>query len=338
MWHQNNVSISLSFRLFVAMQLAVILSSCGYHDELHMRHHQLGLLWNYRFAELETSLDEQYALYKKGKLKGVEFSRQIFSIEHANEGADKRFEEYVKTYPDSRWSHLLYGLYLVQKAKEARGDETYNTTPQSNFDKMAELAEQAKEVLETAHGHDVPFGLYAGGMIHINRMLQTKEENKSIVDEALARDGDIWRAPVAYFTTLYPQWGGSEQAMVDFIVEVKRKNPKLAKALEADFYWRRGKDYSVHGDVDAAISTYEKAVNIYPDDYALKDLGELYMQKGQCDAAVDVLKRNLEENDAWDLWTLESLAQANDCAGNGWAANRSRAKRSELFDRFRRGE
>ena len=338
LFFKNNNKFSISLKFLAAILLASFLSSCGYRDELHMRHHQLGLLWNYRFLELETSLDEQFALYKKGKLKGAEFSRQIFSIEHANEGADKRFEDYVKAYPDSRWSHLLYGLYLVEQAKSARGDGAYKETPQSNLDKMTELAEQAKEVLETAHERQAPFGLYAGGMVHINRMLQTKEENKAIVDEAMARDGDIWHAPVAYFTTLYPQWGGSEQAMVDFIAEVKPKNPKLAKALQADFYWRRGKDYSVRGDVDAAISNYEKAVSIYPDDYALKDLGELYLQKDQCDAAVEVLKRNLEENDAWDLWTLESLAMAHDCAGNSWAASRVNAKRSELFDRFRRAE
>lgn len=337
-FYKNNNKFSINLKSLAALLLAAFLSSCGYHDDLHMRHHQLGLLWNYQFQALDSSLDEQYKLYKNGKLSGAEFSRQIFSIEWANEGADKRFVDYVKAYPDSRWSHLLYGLYLVKKAGDARGNETYQETPQSNLDKMTELALQAKEALTTAHAHQAPFGLYAGGMVHINRMLQTREENKSIVDEAIARDGDIWRAPVAYFTTLYPQWGGSEQAMINFITEVKTRNPTLAKALKANFYWRQGKRYAVHGDSDSAIAIYEKAVSIYPDDYALRDLGELYMQKGQCDAAVDVLKRNLEENDAWDLWTLESLAMAHDCAGNSWAGSRVKAKRSELFERYRRAE
>ncbi len=318
--------------------LVILITSCGYSDDLHMRHHQLGMFWNYRFQELETSLDEQHSRYKKGKLTGAEFSRQIFSLEWANAGADKRFEDYVKTFPDSRWSHLLHGLYLVKQASDARGSETYNKTPQANFEKMTELAEQAKELLETAHEHQAPFGLYAGGMMKINLLLNLDDENKSLVDEAMARDGDIWRAPFSYFQTLYPQWGGSESAMLAFIEEVKQKNAKLAKALQADFYWRKGREYQVNGQLGAAVAELEKAISIDAHSDALTDLGAIYMRTGKCDAAVALFKRNLEENDEWDLYTLESLMQAHDCAGNSWQFSRVRAKRSELFTRYSAGE
>ena len=318
--------------------LVILITSCGYSDALHMRHHQLGMFWNYRFQELEISLDEQHSLYKKGKLTGAEFSRQIFSLEWANAGADKRFEDYVKTFPDSRWSHLLHGLYLVKQASDTRGSETYNKTPQANFEKMTQLAEQAKALLETAHRHQAPFGLYAGGILKANLLLSVDDENKSLVDEAMARDGDIWRAPFSYFRTLYPQWGGSESAMLAFIEEVKPKNAKLAKALQADFYWRSGRHFEVSGQLDAATAAYTKAISFDAHSDALTDLGAIYMRAGKCDAAVDLFKRNLEENDEWDLYTLESLMQAHDCAGNSWQFSRVRAKRSELFTRYSAGE
>jgi tetratricopeptide (TPR) repeat protein len=334
----KNNTFLLGFKLLAAIFLAVFLSSCGYRDDLHMRHHQLGMFWNYRFQELDTSLDEQYNLYKKGKLTGAEFSRQIFSLEWANEGAAKRFSGYVQAMPNSKWSHLLHGLYLVKQAGEARGSETFNKTPQANFAKMTELAEQAKVLLETAHKHEAPFGLYAGGVMKINLLLNLDDDNKSLVDEAMARDGDIWRAPISYFQTLYPQWGGSESAMLAFIEEVKPKNAKLAKALQADFYWRRGREYQGNGQLDAEIAAHEKAISLDAHSDALTDLGAIYMRAGKCDQAVELFKRNLEENDEWDLYTLESLMQAHDCAGNSWQFSRVKAKRSELFARYRAGE
>ena len=32
--------------------LVVLITSCGYSEDLHVGHHQLGLLWNYRFHDL----------------------------------------------------------------------------------------------------------------------------------------------------------------------------------------------------------------------------------------------------------------------------------------------
>jgi len=328
----------LNFKLFFAVIIVFFLSSCGYHDNLHVRHHQLLLLWNNQYQALETSLNEQYALYKKGKLTGSEFSRQIFSLEYANEGAESRFVGYEQAIPDSQWSHLLHGLYLVRLADDARGDEVVSKTPQANFDKMHDLAEHAKILLETAHEYKAPFSLYAGGMIKVNRMLGIREENESLAKEAVARDHDVWRAANAYFLTLYPQWGGSEEAMAAFVAQVRPANPKLAKALEAKIYLRRGVAYKGSHDIDAAISQYKQAIDIYPDENALKDLGEIYLQTNQCVLAVAVLERNLEENDEWDLWTLESLAQAHKCAGNSWRAKLVDVKRSELFTRYSKGE
>lgn len=338
LFFKNNNKFSISLKLVAAIFLAAFLSSCGYHDDLHTRHHQLSMLWNYRYQELDTSLEEQYNLYKTGKLKGGELSLQIQSLEYANEGADARFAGYVEAMPNSKWSHLLYGLYLVKQAGDARGSETYSKTPQASFEKMRELAEKAKELLEVAHKHQAPFGLYAGGMMRINLLLNIEDGNKSLVDEAMARDGGIWSAPFTYFKTLYPQWGGSEKAMAEFVVEVRSKNAKLSQALQADFHWRRGREYKGDGQLDAAIAEYEKAISFGPNSYALTDLGDIYMQAGRCDEAVQLFKRDLAENDEWDLYALESLMQAHDCAGNGWQFSRVKAKRSELFARYRAGE
>ena len=308
------------------------------HDNLHTRVHQLLLLWNSRYPELEASLNDQYGLYRNGKLSGREFSNQIFFLEYANEGAEAKFVGYEQAMPDSKWAHLLHGLYLNRLAVDARGQEVVSKTPRQNFNKMRELALQANDLLAIAHQHQAPFSLYAGGMVEVNRMLNTQEGNKLLVDEAIAGDHDVWRAPYNYFLTLYPQWGGSEEAMKAYISEVKPNNPKLANALQAKFYWRKGKKYSVDGDTDLAVLQYKLAADTSPDVNTLKDLGEIYLQKNQCDDAVKVLNRNLTENDEWDTWTLNALKQAYDCSGDSWQAKQVQLKIDELYARYSQGE
>ena len=321
----------------------VFFTSCDSQDEqknpdkLHTRVYQLLLLWNSRYPELEASLNEQYSLYKSGKLSGDEFSNQIFFIEYANKGADAKFVGYEHAMPKSKWSYLLHGLYINRLAGDVRGQEVVSKTPKENFNKMHELALQAKDLLVVAHHKQAPFSLYAGGMIEVNRMLNTQEGNKKIVDEAVARDPSIWRAPYNYFLTLYPQWGGSEDAMNAYIAEIQLSNPKLAKALQAKFYWRKGKKYAVDGETELAITQYKLAAITSPDANTLKDLGEIYLQKKQCDDAIKVLTRNITENDEWDTWTLKTLKQAYDCSGNGWMAGQVQSKIDELFARYTRG-
>lgn len=59
---------------------------------------------------------------------------------------------------------------------------------------MTELAEKAKNLLEIAYQQQAPFGLYAGVLLNFNLLLNVDNENKSLVDKAMARDVDIWRA------------------------------------------------------------------------------------------------------------------------------------------------
>ena len=342
--------VKLMFKLLSVVLAVIFLTSCDRHDDsqisnnlqihdnLHIRVHQLLLLWNSRYPELETSLNNQYDLYQNGKLSGGELSNQIFFLEYANEGAEAKFVGYEKAMQDSKWAHLLHGLYLIRLAGDARGQEVVSKTPRQNFNKMRELALQANGLLAIAHQHQAPFSLYAGGMVEVNRMLNTQEGNKKLVDEAIAGDHDVWRAPYHYFLTLYPQWGGSEEAMKAYIAEVKPSYPKLANALQAKFYWRKGKEYSVDGDTDLAVLQYKLAADTSPDANTLKDLGEIYLQKNQCDDAVKVLTRNLTENDEWDTWTLKALKQAYSCSGNSWQAKQVQLKIDELYARYTQGE
>ena len=104
------------------------------------------------------------------------------------------------------------------------------------------------------------------------------------------------------------------------------------------FYFRRGLINQYEQlDYQEAIKNYEMAASHYPYDFAMKNLAELYMQQGDTQKAVTVLKRNLEANDPWDLYSIEALAQAYFAQGEQSKGEAMIKKRDELLTRFRNG-
>lgn len=341
----TNVNAFFNKNLFKRLVILTIvfLSSCGQNDNLHIQHRQLMMFWYDEFQPLDDSLNRQYALLKKEELDAYHFLLQIQTLEYANKGADVHFERYIQAKPNSKWPHLLYGLYLIKQASDARGGLSYAKTSQASIDKMYQFLGQAKPYLTRAKENQTSISLYTAAWLDMNLLLgadavSTHEEMRSLVQEAMARDGRINAPAYAYLQRLYPQWGGSEQAMQHFIDEVRLRNPKLADGLQSDFFWSRGTRLRARGQYAAAITTFEKAVSISASSTALNALGDQYMRAQRCDDAVDVYTQNLDENDPWDLYTIESAMQANRCAGNSWKANRLAAKRSELFSRYKSGQ
>ncbi|MEZ0233010.1 MAG: tetratricopeptide repeat protein [Methylophilaceae bacterium] len=325
------------FRYAWMILLALVLTSCGYNDNLHVRHGMLKLLWQEHYAELDDALNQQYQLYRAGKLKGRDFSDQIWTLQMADPLFAPRFEKYTESKPESRWAYLVQGFFLLQQASNARGDDVGARTSADKFSRMTDLAMNARYAFKQAEKNSAPESFTAAGLIKINMLLGVRAGNADLVSDGMMADPTIWRAAIAYFNTLYPQWGGTEAEMLAFIQRVKPGNPKLAEYLDADFYWRRGLDLELAGRTDEAIATYNQSIKIYPHADALKNVGGIYLRQGQCELAEEVLKKNLKENDEWDLWTLETLHQAQVCAGSSWQARRTLSKRDELIYRYHDG-
>lgn len=342
--------IFMLLRLFVLSATLLALAGCGqreyddrnvnkaYNDNLHVRHGMLKRLWTQQYAELDESLDQQYQLYQEGKLKAGDFVRQLWTLRMADAQFAGRFETWVATRPDSHWADLAHGLFLLESAWKARGSDIVARTSENGMAAMRGLAESAARTLRRAAGKGVSPALYGGGLISAGMLLNDTADSEEIVHAAMSADPKFWMAPIAYFQQLYPQWGGSEEAMQCFIDGIRGEHPQLAAYLDADMLWRRGLDFESDGQAEPAIQRYESAISIYPHADALKNLGELYVHAGRCKEAVKVLETNLEKNDKWDLWTLEMLHQAQVCGGDPAGAQRTLNRRDELIRRYRQGE
>lgn len=321
-----------------ALMMLLGLGGCGYSDPLHERHQLLKMLWTERYAELDQALATGYEKYQRGKITGARFTSWFWQLEHADPAFAQRYQKWVETMPDSGWAHLTRGLFLVQRAYQERGDRVASETPDGRFERMEDYLSDASDELEIAAQHLPRCALCIGGQLNVNLLRGERRHNRELIDQALGYDLNIWRPVYAYYTSLYPQWGGSEAEMQAFAREVGLRIPELGKRLEALFYWQRGLNYGYAGRSAEQIESFRLAADTFPSDEVLKSLAGAYMEQGDFEAAIPVLEQNLEVNDEWDLWSLESLHQAYVATGEDGKARRILSRRDEYLSRYHRGE
>ena len=298
----------------------------------------LKLLWTEQYAELDKAIDQASLEKYKGKLSSNQLRGRFWQLQNADPVFESRFDAWVNTRKSAH-AYLARGLFRLERANKLRGDGTASQISPDKLEKVRELAQRAVGDLQLSREKDSRCAMCVGGEIWANLLLGKRDPE--LVETALALDRSLWQPVASHFISLYPQWGGSEEQMSAFIREMEARADKENNVprLNAMFHFRRGliQQYDKR-DYPEAIKDYERAVSYYPNDFALKNLAELYMQQGDTQKAVTVLERNLEANDPWDLYSIEALAQAYFAQGEQSKGKTMMKKRDDLMTRFRNGE
>jgi tetratricopeptide (TPR) repeat protein len=325
-------------RLSGVLLICLVLGACGYSDELHHAQTLLKLLWTEKYKELDQEIAAAYLERRKGKLSSNQIQARFWQLQNAAPAFSARFDRWV-AQQDSAHAYLARGWYRLQQAGNLRGDGLAASVPASRREAMRALLHGGIEDMERALFKDPLCAMCIGGKIYANTLLGQRDPD--LVEQALNLDPTLWQPLASHFVTLSPQWGGSEGAMKVFIRDMGSRgiSKDFMNRLDALFYFQLGliEQYDKR-DNDAAIEKYEMAISSYPDSNALKNLAEVYASTGRYDKAAAALERNLRENDEWDLYTIEALAQAYFALGNTSDGKRMMKKRDELFRRYRNGE
>jgi tetratricopeptide (TPR) repeat protein len=195
--------------------------------------------------------------------------------------------------------------------------------------------------LLAAHQKLSACALCSAERIRINRALgQPLRDSEYLLDEALLADPGAPSAVFQYFAHLYPQWGGSFEQMRAFIDHIQSRvnDPAILAELESRFCWEQARAAESRRDNKSAFAWYERGVTAHPYDMLMKNLAEAYTERGEYRKAVDILERNLQVNDPWDLYTIEALAQAyfrSDQQKQGEAMMQKRDEAQERYNHFR---
>ncbi|MBU1236302.1 MAG: DUF4034 domain-containing protein [Gammaproteobacteria bacterium] len=318
--------------------MALVVSGCGYSDELHQRHALVKLLWEERYAELDQAIAQAYREREKGKLSSNRLRTRFWQLQNVAPAFTVRFDNWVARQGSSH-AYLARGLFRLEQASRIRGDGPASGIPPARYAKVRELAQLGVDDLHQALDKDSRCAMCIGGEIFANLYLGRRDDE--LVEMAFLIDPTLWQPVAAHFMSLYPQWGGSEEEMNAFIRHMETLNgtEKIVQRLNAMFYFRRGLEQQFgYRDYAEATKEYETAISYFPDSYALKNVAAMYSAQGKHDKAAVALERNLRENDEWDLYTIEALAQAYFAQGKGSEGKRMMRKRDELLTRFRNGE
>ena len=322
----------------LAVMVALVVGSCGYSDELHERHTLVKLLWEERYAELDQAIAQAYKEREKSRLSSNQLRTRIWQLQSVAPAFEPRFDNWVARQGSSH-AHLARGWFRLEQASKTRGDGPASGIPPGRYDKVRELAQAGVDDLHQALSKDSRCAMCIGGEIFANLYLGRRDDE--LVERAFLIDRTLWQPVAAHFISLYPQWGGSEEEMQAFIQHMGtlKGTEKFVQRLNAMLHFQRGlAQQFTYRDSAEAIREYETAISHFPDSYALKNVAVMYSTQGQHDKAAAALERNLRENDEWDLYTIEALAQAYFAQGKRGEGDKMMKKRDELVRRFRNGE
>jgi tetratricopeptide (TPR) repeat protein len=322
----------------LCLTLSVLLSGCGlYFDEEHEKNALNGMLVEEKYAALDKAFEKAEKQYRNGKLPTRQWENRWLAIADINaDGIEPRFDSWV-AQTGSPYAYLARGLFTTNKAWEARGAKLASETTDAQFSELYRLSEKAEKDLLVAREKISKCSICIAGLLRANRAFdRPAADSVTLLNEALASDSKSRAAVFVYFTGLYPQWRGSFKIMQSFIDDMERQitDPAVIDELRSRYCWRQA-DFAVErGDHDLALQWYERGVTAHPYDMLMKHLAAAYMERKEVDKAVKILEENLKLNDAWDLYTIEALAQAYFESGQQDKGKEMMRKRDEAQHRY----
>lgn len=333
------LSLTHSFHTLSALIcLCLILGGCGYSDEMHQRQTLRKLLWNGKYIELDKAIDQAYVERQKGKLSSNRLRGRFWQLQQTDSNFAARFDAWVANR-ESAHAYLARGWYRLEQASKIRGDGPFRSIPVQRVTAMRDLAMLGTEDMAQALRKDPLCAMCVSGQIYANLLLG--QADPTLLDTAISLDPKLWQPFALHLMSLSPQWGGSDGAMTDFIDKMERRgiDRSILDQLQARRLFQLGLilQYSTR-DFAGAQEKYEQAIAYFADSDALKNLAELHAARGNHAKAASLLEKDLSENDEWDLYSIEALAQAYFADGRESEGNRMLRRRAELYSRYRNGE
>lgn len=333
------LSLPQSYRTLAALIcLCLVLGGCGYSDEMHQRQTLRKLLWHGKFVELDQAIDQAYRERQKGKLSSNRLRGRFWELQQTDSNFAARFDAWVANR-ESAHAYLARGWYRLEQASKIRGDGPFRSIPAQRVTAMRDLALRGTEDMAQALRKDPLCAMCVSGQIYANLLLG--QTDPTLLDTAISLDPKLWQPFALHLMSLSPQWGGSDGAMTGFIDEMEQRgiDRSILDRLQARRLFQLGLilQYGTR-DFAGAQEKYEQAIAYFADSDALKNLAEIHAARGNHAKAASLLERNLSENDEWDLYSIEALAQAYFADGRESDGNRMLRRRAELYSRYRNGE
>lgn len=258
----------------------------------------LNLLRSRQFDALDRRLNSLQFDYEQDTDQELAVAAAFNWFSLADPTLENLFQEWLKSHQVSYAANLATGIYYIAMAAEWRGGKYFNESHPTRIENMDRYLKKAVTQLERSLSLTKKPTFSYANLIKATRYHGDDNASKYWLSEALKRDPYCVKPRRAYFRTLEPRWGGSHNAMHEFVESTRNGgHPKLEKTallFEGWIHWDSGYQRYLKGDYVAALDAYQKAISLYDDSWFRLSRAKVYQVVGQTDLAMSDLNRALE--------------------------------------------
>ena len=223
----------------------------------------LTLLRSKKYKDLERLLKDIENKFEQEPVYESMLNKS-YGIFHPDNGQLLRdLDAWVKN-EGSYISYAARGEFFVNSGYAARGEKYIKYTPEDNLIRMSDFFGLAEKDLNLAIELQPSFIPAYIGLISIAKAYGNNGKTKQILQKAIANVPQSYYIRAHFMTSLFPRWGGSFQAMVDFAEESAERvdlNPRLWSFKGAP-YAELGRTLLVdYREYQKAIEAFDKALS-----------------------------------------------------------------------------
>lgn len=223
--------------LFISLSLILVgtyfyLSPSKYPDKLEL----LSLLNKQDFKKLDAVLMSHQAKYEKDR-SNEKMVRFVFStFGNSDPSLEKLLDNWVAEFPDSYAANLSRGIYLYNVGFEYRGYKYISKTKDEQVDKMQSYLEKSSiDLIKATELTPLPTSAYSY-LMDIARTTSSKRASQNLLNKALSVNPTSFYIRATHLHTLQPKWGGSLEAMAEFIADTKKYNEQNEELIPLQGY------------------------------------------------------------------------------------------------------
>ena len=212
-------------------------------------------------------------------------------------------DAWITARPRSAHARVARAQYLFAAAWRRRGTGTIADTPEENLQGMNDFSKRAITDVTGALDRDSTHLVAYEILIDITQLSGQHEVAYQALRRALSMHPGSYRLHSSFLHMLWPRWGGTEQALIDFsqrAAQEERINPRLA-TLRGAVHENRANDSSLAGNEAGAVREMNKALAFGPERTYLLRRGKAYFRLGAYEYAFNDLRTAvLEQSQSGD--------------------------------------
>lgn len=184
----------------------------------------MNLLRTKQFDQLNKRFHQFQLSYEEGKIDDRSLTLEYQGFYDTSPENEPYFNEWVAYKPSSYPARLARGIYYRVVAENKRGEQFVRDTPRENMVQMSQYLSLAEADLQASLSLTSKPIVSLLNLMTSSKMRGDSAGSRTWLDHANRIDPQNYGARRRYMMSLVPRWGGSYEAMWQFLTLCKNQN------------------------------------------------------------------------------------------------------------------